>query len=290
MTNWTLEFRPEEDASVARVIIAGNWIGDVKDVRSLLIDICRQWPPGCKVRYLITCGGFLQFSWPFAPVMGRTGRPALTSPNTLISVAQKCCDSLLHDNLVRRLTECTRYLTLGVDSEEESSNQRKPHVELVGLFDLEQQNWHWTGKSYPRGDQVAGLVQITDLRTHFVDLEGERVMILGCHDLNMFSNRAKATTKKEWRSKISRDILTLAKKNEPTRVIQHPHTTDSVRNWATAMSGLWKSVPTVREFASAGKWYRKNKWGLPEEPRSPLQKVLETTKLGQTIDIIVRWR
>lgn len=40
MNNRTLEFRPEEDASVARVIIAGNWIGDVKDVHDLLIDIC----------------------------------------------------------------------------------------------------------------------------------------------------------------------------------------------------------------------------------------------------------
>jgi len=83
--------------------------------------------------------------------------------------------------------------------------------------------------------------------------------------------------------------ICLAKKNEHIRVLQHPHKTDSQKTWKTALSGLRKWVPSVQEFLSADRWYRENKWGLPEEPRSPLQKVLEGTKVGKTVDIIV-WR
>lgn len=123
------------------------------------------------------------------------------------------CNSLLNDDLVRKLRDCTHYLTMGVDSEEEPGNQRRPHIELVILLDLERHEWYWTGKSYPTVGQEVGLVRITELQTHFLDLEGETVMILGCHDLNIFSRRAQATTRNEWRSKISEDMLSLAKEN-----------------------------------------------------------------------------
>jgi hypothetical protein len=289
MNNWDLEFRPEENASAARLLIAGNWIGDAKDVHNLLRDMCQRWPAGYKVKYLVTCGGFTRFSRPLAPSMRKSGHLALDSVNTLVTMALRHCDSLLDDNLLRKLKDYVHYLTIGVDSEEEPNNPRRPHIELVTLLDLRRHEWCWTGKSYPTVGQEVGLIRITDLQTHFLDLEGERVMILGCHDLNIFSPRAQATTRNEWRRKIREDMLSLAKKNKPTRVFQHPHKTDSQKTWKTAFSGLRKLVPSMQEFLSAGRWYRENKQGLPEKPRSPLQKVLEGTKVGKTIDIIV-WR
>ena len=284
--NWTVEFKREENPSVARVIIAGYWDGDVKAVHGLLADVCQQWPTGYKVRYLITCGGFVEFDWPLAPVMGRTMPPVSDRLDRLISAAQKYCHSLLDNELREKLRKYTRYLTLGVDSAEEPDNLRKPHVELVTLLDLEKGKWHWTGKSYPVTNQEAGLERVTELETHLLDLEGEKVMILGCHDLNMFSRRSQAIAK-GWRREVIQEIYSLACSMKPTRVLQHPHTTDSVKTWQTALSGLLKSVLTVRDFASAGKWYREDEYGLQAKPRSPLGEVLKKTKLGKTIDIVV---
>jgi len=289
MNNWDVEFRLEEDASAARVIITGNWIGDMKDAHRLLVDVCHRWPAGYKVKYLVTCGGFIQFPWPLAPATGKRGHLVPNCVSTLVTTALRCCGSLLDDDLLRKLRDRTGCLTLGADSQEELGNQRRPHIELVTVLDLQRHEWYWTGKSYPTVSQEGGLIRITDLQTHFLDLEGERVMVLGCHDLNIFSPRARATTRNEWRRKIREDMLSLTKKNKPTHVLQHPHKTDSEKTWKTAFSGLRKSVPSVREFLSAGRWYRENNRGLPEEPRSPLEKVLETTKVGKTIDIIV-WR
>lgn len=287
MNSWTLKFKSEEDGSTARVVIVGGWTGDVNCAHNLLLDICRQWPSGYKVKYLVTCGGFMRFSWPPVPAMKRRHYFEPDYVNILVTTAQRCCDSLLDDGLLAKLGNCTRYLTIGIDSEEAPGNQRRPHIELVTLLDLQRHQWYWTGKSYPTVSQEAGLIRITDLQTHFLDLEGERVMILGCHDLNIFSPRAQATTKNEWRKEIRERMLSLTKKYEPIRVLHHPHKTDSVKTWKIAISGLLKSVPSVKEFVSAGIWYRENKLGSQEEPRSPLQKVLENTRVGKAVDIIV---
>ncbi len=278
----TISFDPTEGATIARVILAGPWQGDISNVRMLLDNICQSWPSGRKVKYLMTCGGFVNFPWVlflFVPVWDC---PKTNMTEEHIAIVERFCDSLLDRRLRNKLIMCTRYITIGIDSCEVINNSNKPHIELVGLLDLEHDKWYWTGKSYPTVAQEKGLIRVTDLRTHFVSLQGEKVMILGCHDLNIFSNRAIANTEHEWRREISRDMITLAADNKPTRVLHHPHNTDSDKTWTGGLSGLQEKVPALREFAGSGKWY--NSGGAQ---RSLLNEVLNVTKIGKTTDIIV---
>ena len=110
-------------------------------------------------------------------------------------------------------------------------------------------------------------------------------MILGCHDLNMFSNRNWKKTG-EWRKEIKTEFRTLAKKEKPIYVLHHPHTTVNVRTWLNAWSSLRKMIPTVEQYAGAGRYYEPDK-----EPSrwDKLDDVLKTTKCERTdtIDFIV---
>ena len=47
----------------------------------------------------------------------------------------------------------------------------------------------WTGKSYPVDSQQHTLVHVKDLCSHFLEIGSERLLVLGCHDLHLFSGR-----------------------------------------------------------------------------------------------------
>ena len=70
---------------------------------------------------------------------------------------------------------------------------------------------------------------------------------------------------------------------KPTIVLQHPHTTDSKLTWLQGWSKLIKMVPTIKEYASAGRYYNNG-----NAQRSELEDVLERTHRGSIINIIVR--
>lgn len=105
---------------------------------------------------------------------------------------------------------------------------------------------------------------------------------LGCHDLTIFNPRSKNA--KGWRKKVNEEFRELAKKEQPICVLQHPHTTVKVRTWLNAWSLLRKILPSVKIYASAGKFYEPDR--EPAEYDS-LDKVLQSTKSGNTIDFIV---
>ncbi len=242
---WEIEIKEEQDPSIARVIIAGEWEGNLKEAWRLIEDICEKWPKDKKVKFLITCGGFLQFDWPESISwndIGDNKNPNHEAINKLIEKATEYVSSVLNDDLCRRLSEVTDYITLGVDSVNEkiSTTHNRLHVELVFLKDLKQGNLFWTGKSYPTPAQQDGLVRIVDLQTHFVNLDVGKVMILGCHDLNIFNPRS--INAKEWRKKVKEDFKKLAKNEESIYALHHPHTTVKRRTWLTAWSSLRKTL------------------------------------------------
>jgi len=72
---------------------------------------------------------------------------------------------------------------------------------LFTFADLRSDALHFTGKSYPTTGQAKGLLRITNLETHFTDLNGQSALILGCHDLTIFSPRSNAKAK-GWRSDV----------------------------------------------------------------------------------------
>ena len=153
------------------------------------------------------------------------------------------------------------------------------------LVDLRNNKFYWTGKSYPTSNQQNGLIRITDLKTHFFSLDVGKVMILGCHDLTVFNPRSKNA--KGWRKDVNEKFKKTAKEEEPQIVLQHPHTTVKVRTWYNAWSYLKKTLPSVKKYASAGRYY--------ESKRKPsdydrIDDVLAYTKCGDTIDFIVYLR
>lgn len=153
---------------------------------------------------------------------------------------------------------------------------------MVALVDLRSGNYYWTGKSYPTSGQENGLIRFQDLETHFIDLPSGKVMILGCHDLNIFSLRGAAVTRNEWRIQTREDFYRLSKTEMPAVVLHHPHTTDSSRIWTAAWNELNRSLPSVEWYLSAGRYYNNG-----EGQRSHIDDVRQKTKNGHTIDFIV---
>ena len=143
------------------------------------------------------------------------------------------------------------FLTLGVDLNDRSGKRkmdrksRGTHAELVAIVDVERGEpvW-WTGKSYPVSWQERSLVQEADLESHLFHYRSERVLVLGCHDLNMFSERARSAMKSgSHRHVRSKRMRKLTRDFRPTMILHHPHSTDSPRIWLTAWSGARAFLP-----------------------------------------------
>ena len=286
-SQWLLEVKEDLDSSLARIVIAGEWNGEVNTSKKLLHEVCEKWPKGKRVDCLITCGAFLKFDWPQSLTdVGDNKNPNETALNLLNSEAEKQCDLLIDEELRKKLLSCTDYITIGIDSQKDKislSNVsiRQLHVELVALVDLKAKRYLWTGKSYPTTGQENGLVRVQDLSTHFVELPFGKVLILGCHDLNIFSPRGKAVTKSEWRKKIREEFYDTVKNETLSVVLHHPHTTDSSRIWTVAWNELVELAPSVEKYISAGRYFNQ------DGERSALNEVLGKTKRGNSIDFIV---
>jgi hypothetical protein len=206
----------------------------------------------------------------------------------LESEGRRCCDALLEDSLLRKLTDRTDFLTLGVDTDKDkiSSTQARipePHAELVYVVNLATRVYHFTAKSYPPPGQEQGLLRNVNLENHFVRSNGNPTMILGCHDLTLFNPRsdAKATG---WRMQVKEEFKRLAAKDQPTWVLHHPHTTIKIRTWLAAWAALQRSLPSVEKYAGSGAYSRKD---VGWETRDSLKNVLGATKSKGVMDIVV---
>jgi hypothetical protein len=287
---WLIEVKEDPNPSLARIVIAGEWNGDINTSKKLLQEVCDKWPKGKRVDCLITCGAFLNFDWPQSLTdVGDNKNPNETALNLLNSEAEKQCDLLIDVELRKKLLACTDFITIGLDSQKDKislSNVsiRQLHVELVALVDLKAKRYFWTGKSYPTTGQENGLVRVQDLSTHFVVLPFGKVMILGCHDLNLLIDRGKKTRHTTWRKSLKMEFQELAKEEKPNYILQHPHTTDSTQTWSAAWGAGKKLLPRVEKYVSAGRYYNSEN---PGDERSKLNEVLGKTKRGNTIDFIV---
>jgi hypothetical protein len=136
------------------------------------------------------------------------------------------------------------------------------------------------------GPEEKRLIRISDLTTHFYEVDVGKVMILGCHDLKMFDPRQyKRKNMTSWRKNIIKEFHLAAKDKKPTLVLQHPHSTVKIRTWNNAWIYLRKEViPSVEKYASAGRYYEESK----KSEYDTLDKVLNKTKYCYTIDFIVQ--
>ena len=285
---WNIEVRKDPNPFLARIIIADDWEGKPEYAKKLLEEIHDKWPKGTKVKLLITCGGFIVFNWPKNITRKNVGdpkNPNVKVVNILVKEAKKHAKSVLTQNMRRKLSQVTDYLTLGIDSykQEISTTQNyinQLHIEFVFLVNLKNNEFYWTAKSYPTTNQENSLVRITDLNTHFFDLDVGKTMILGCHDLTVFNPRSKNA--KGWRKEVNEEFKKLAQKEKPEIVLQHPHTTVKIKTWLNAWNYLKKTLSSVKIYASAGRYYEPDR-----KEYDNLDDVLKYTKYGNTIDFII---
>ena len=242
-----------------------------------------QWPSSAA--FALTPGGFVKAPFPddWDGRRGWCSRPE--DFRALLPYAGNAVGNVLTPSVMDAARGRTDYLTLGVDLNDRSSKRkmdrkaRGTHAELVAIVDIARgEPVQWTGKSYPVSWQERTLVQEAGLDSHLFCCETERVLILGCHDLNMFSPRAKANMKDGGnRQRRSKYMWTLARKFDPTMILHHPHTTDSPNIWRIAWRGaremLLRKCGERHVWASGIAYYNGG-----EKRRGTVRGVLEGTR------------
>lgn len=180
--------RRSEAHTIARVVVQGQPPSSPRAGSEALLRAFSRWPDDQRATFTVTPGGFLRGEFPARWTGGLGWDSRRQDLGALVRVAEPLVAGCLTPNVLATVARRTRVLTIGVDL---MSNAE--HAELVAVIDCETGAViRWTGKSYPTSDQEATLVQVTDLSTHFLEIAGERVLVLGCHDLNMFSARGRA--------------------------------------------------------------------------------------------------
>jgi hypothetical protein len=280
-----IEVIKDPNPSIGRIIICEEWAKDMDTAKRIVTDICQNYQD-TRTKFLITCGGFLTFDLPERYKGIRDMKePSEEMIIEIIGEAEKIVDTFLSSELLERLSRCTDYLTLGVDSRKSRMSTTKnyipeTHVELVVLVDTANKTYHWTGKSYPTHSQEKTLIRMPDLKTHFFSSKHGKVMLLGCHDLHVFNNRNWKRTG-EWRRNIKVEFREVAKKEQPIFVLHHPHTTVKVKTWLNSWKQLEKMLPSVKEYAGAGVYHENNR------KKDKIEEVRRSTKKGPTVDFIV---
>lgn len=235
--------------------------------------------------FIVTPGGFLKFNFPKELQIKLDIK---TAEEENIEELQNEAEITINDffsklpiELYDRLTTIANYITIGIDG----FNKMNQCIQLVAVYDFKQQKViRWTGKFYPLEREKRDLVKINDVDTHFIRLNRQNVLILGCHDINVFSPRGQAVANPDgWRKKIADDFKQKCVEFKPNIVLHHPHTTDSDKIWNLAWKQLEKDLPNVIHYASGIKYYKNN-----GTVRSGIENVLKKTKKGDVVDFFYR--
>ncbi|UOQ50688.1 hypothetical protein [Hymenobacter cellulosivorans] len=261
--------------------------GTLSTTRSYLRRAARRLanalPSGEKALALTTCGGFYYFPWPEDFTWSNNFSPTPADLRALEASAEHQLWQLLTPSLLMELAAVTDFFSFGADSwlaHPSTTREAKYRCELVGLLNLKTLQVHWTGKYYPTGNyQMRHLYRYSIIDSHFVFLNRRRTMLLGCHDLNLFSPRGMASEAEGGvRAKLRAEFLDCASAFAPTIVLHHPHTTDSPRIWLGAIHQLQHQLPSVSRFISGINVYND---GNP--PRGQWGDILKSTTFGPSV-------
>lgn len=245
--------------------------------------------PSARVLFTVTPGGFIHALMPEY----RSGISSWASRacdfRSLVPSAEEAVREVIDEDLRAKLAKRSRFLTVGVDlmpkgqakvvRGRRTRGETNTRAELVGVLDLHEGGAiRWTGKSYPvSGEEERVLVQEPCLESHLLRVAGQRVLVLGCHDLNMFNGRARALAKYARRERWQK-MDALARQFNPTMVLHHPHQTDSPTTWRQGWSGLRRCLGFDGPYASSIAYFPHG-W----KARCSLEAVLAATKSGDDV-------
>lgn len=288
--------RQETTATVVRIVVSGRTyrygqMDNRDEARGMLLDALAssRWPARIT-NFAVTPGGFVRTQLP-RDYAGRRGWKTRKSDFlSLIPYAEEAVRSVICGDVLDLVRDRARFLTLGVDlnvkrhkderiREDHSCRPACPwactHAELVAVFDTAVASVIlWTGKSYPTNSQQHTLVHQTNLSSHFFVAGSERVLVLGCHDLHLFSKRGRPSVGDPTNKEIRRQrMCALAEEFKPTMILHHPHSTYSPRVWQGAWGATLKTLPSVQIWASGLAFYGNPK---PKQEWKPWQTLKDT--------------
>lgn len=297
---------------VVRIVICGRTYRDHQlenreDARTMLLNAfaSKHWPPG-HAFVAVTPGGFVRTRLPRNYDGARGWNSRKSHLIKLIPHARAAIDAVLDGKVIKKARKRTRLLTLGVDlnldrhkedrtSEDHYCRPSCPpshtHAELVAVVDtVSGKVVRWTGKSYPVDEQQHTLIHVEDLKSHLIHFGSERLLVLGCHDLNLLINRGPKSKHGLTRKQVRRQRMqTLAREFSPTMILHHPHSTYSPKIWNAAWGAAQSALPTARISVSGIAFY-----GNPEskpnwQPWQTLNATRSATASGKGIvDVIIK--
>ena len=269
-----------ENHKVARLVVVGN-PSELK-LKNLLVKFISK-AKNKHFDFVITPGGFLSFEFPYELEDYDTDIENIDKKQLKL-IQAKAEEKIAHffsrlkNDDFQKLKEIADYFTIGIDGSNETGSKS---IELITIYNLkEEKTIRWTGKFYPTEYQKRSLIKFNSLDSHFIELNDQKVMILGCHDLNVYSPRGQAMTKPgSYKRQVSEIFRSKCEKFKPDIILQHPHTTDTPNTWNAAWRKVEKDLPNVKHFASGIKYFN---WD--DEARDSLENVLEKTKKGDVVD------
>ena len=279
-----------EEHKIARLVVTRkqlDWFGYLhpSKLQKIIEKFLAKTYKKMKFEFILTPGGFLNFDWPKELHYNIDIKEAEKNfIPTFFVEAEKEIDYFFDDLpewLFKQLRETTDYFTIGIDGFNPVNDQS---IELIAVYDLKKQKViHWTGKFYPVEDQKNSLVKINDLNTHFIKLNNQNIVILGCHDLSVFNPRGQANANpNSWKKKTANEFKRLCQNFNPDIILQHPHYTDTPNIWNLDWRTVEKELPNVKHFASGINFsHFSYPWG---RVRGNIDDVLKKTKKGDVID------
>ena len=294
-----------------RIVVRGwtywqNQLDNTDDARRMLFDAfaSEEWPAG-RAAVAVTPGGFIRARLPRNYDGARGWQSKKRDLRILIPHAEAAIRSVLRGKLSKKARKRTKLLTLGVDlnldvHKEERIEQNHfcrsscplscTHAELVAVIDTASgEVVRWTGKSYPVDNQQHTLVHVKDLRSHLLDVGTERILVLGCHDLNLLIDRGRKPKHQLSPKQVRRKRLqTLAHKFKPTMILHHPHATYSPYIWRAAWGAARAALPTARVAVSSIAFCGNPKPRSKQRPWQTLDATIAGTSWGDgTTDIVI---
>lgn len=292
---------------VQRIVVNGwtYWQGSIDNTEDAIALLLQAFASSDRflgrAAFTVTPGGLIRTSLPLDYDGGRGWGSTRCDLAKLIPCARAAVQAVVSGDVLQAARERTKYLTLGVDLNRKQQKQEwisgdhrcRPncppsctHAELVAVFDTDAGDVvHWTGKSHPVEGQQHTLVHVVDLSTHLYEACSERLLILGCHDLHMFSHRGRKAAYISRKMTRKQHMRERARKFDPTVVLHHPHTTYSPRVWQHAWSATCSTLPNVHTWASGIAFCGNPKGQFDWQPWQTLDRTRCATASKYVVDI-----
>jgi len=170
------------------------------------------------VRYLVTPAGFFEPRSPHELGLEHGWATKQDDFDVVRQIAAEGVARLLADTLDRARGHVD-YLVVGADVH---GLGHGVYGETALVYDVASKALVGsTGKSYPTTEQERKLVRNPDARGHVLDLGGEQVAVLVCHDLQAWSPRG-ARRRGAVRADVARDLDAALQDAHPTAVLHLP--------------------------------------------------------------------